>query len=133
VGRYLEHSRIYYFANGDGPGRHRYIVGSADLRPRNLDRRVEVLVSVTQPDLQARLQEILNLNLEDDELGWELQTSGTWTRCTPAPVAAEGGAAESPAEGGESAEAGENAEAGESGRNTHRRLQALAIARSRAS
>ena len=49
VGRYLEHSRIYAFANGDGPGKPVYLIGSADLMPRNLDRRVEVLVRVDDP------------------------------------------------------------------------------------
>jgi polyphosphate kinase len=105
VGRYLEHSRIYYFANGEGPGAHRYLIGSADLRARNLDRRVEALVAVSEPDLQARLQEILDLNLEDDELAWELDSSGTWHRRAPA---------------------GDGY-----GHNTHRRLQELAVARAR--
>jgi polyphosphate kinase len=84
VGRYLEHSRIYYFANGSGPGEHRYLVGSADLRARNLDRRVEVMVAVTEPDLQARVQQVIDLSLADDSLAWELRPSGRWHRQTPA-------------------------------------------------
>jgi polyphosphate kinase len=78
VGRYLEHSRIYRFANGDGPGRPVILIGSADLMPRNLDRRVEALVPVDEPELQARLEEILDVNLADDTLAWELDAEGTW-------------------------------------------------------
>jgi polyphosphate kinase len=78
VGRFLEHSRIYHFANGDGPGRPTYLIGSADLMPRNLDRRVEALVPVEQPELQARLQQVLDVALADDELAWELQADGSW-------------------------------------------------------
>ncbi|HZM40456.1 MAG TPA: RNA degradosome polyphosphate kinase [Acidimicrobiales bacterium] len=81
VGRYLEHSRIYRFANGDGPGRPRHLIGSADLMPRNLDRRVEVLTPVVDPDLQGRLDEILDVALRDDVLAWRLDADGRWTRC----------------------------------------------------
>jgi polyphosphate kinase len=80
VGRYLEHARIYFFANGAGEGRPSYHIGSADLMPRNLDRRVEALVPVTSADLQAQLQEILQINLADDVLAWTLGTDGAWTR-----------------------------------------------------
>ncbi len=79
VGRYLEHSRIYAFANGEGPGRPTYLIGSADLMPRNLDRRVEAAVPVDEPELQARLQEILDVNLADDTLAWEMHPDGSWT------------------------------------------------------
>jgi polyphosphate kinase len=78
VGRYLEHSRIYRFANGGGAGHPQFLIGSADLMPRNLDRRVEALVSVVDPDLQARLQEILDVDLADDTLAWELGSDGQW-------------------------------------------------------
>ncbi|MGQ0830987.1 MAG: RNA degradosome polyphosphate kinase [Microthrixaceae bacterium] len=78
VGRYLEHSRIYRFANGAGPGRPHFLIGSADLMPRNLDRRVEALVPVLEPELQARLQEILDVDLADDVLAWELGPDGRW-------------------------------------------------------
>lgn len=78
VGRYLEHSRIYRFANGAGHGMPTYLIGSADLMPRNLDRRVEALVPVERPDLQARLQEILDVELADDVLAWELGPDGVW-------------------------------------------------------
>ena len=83
VGRYLEHSRIYRFANGDGPGRPRHLIGSADLMPRNLDRRVEVLTPVVDPDLQVRLDEVLDVALKDDVLAWTLDAEGRWTRVPP--------------------------------------------------
>ena len=78
VGRYLEHSRIYRFANGSGPGWPSILIGSADLMPRNLDRRVEALVPVDEPELQARLEEILEVNLADDTLAWVLDDQGAW-------------------------------------------------------
>lgn len=78
VGRFLEHSRIYRFGEaGDGA---EYLAGSADLMPRNLDRRVEVLYPVSAPELRARLDEILAIDLEDDELAWELHPDGHWTK-----------------------------------------------------
>lgn len=79
VGRYLEHSRIYYFKHG-AAGAPVYFIGSADLMPRNLDRRVEALVPVEDPLLQARLREILDVNLEDDSLAWALGPDATWSR-----------------------------------------------------
>jgi polyphosphate kinase len=80
VGRYLEHSRIFYFANGDGPDRPAYYIGSADLMPRNLDRRVEAVVPVGDPALQQRLQEVLDINLSDDVLAWRLLPDGSWRK-----------------------------------------------------
>jgi polyphosphate kinase len=80
VGRYLEHSRIYRFANGEGRGHPKVLIGSADLMPRNLDRRVEALVAVDEPELQARLDEILQVNLADDTLAWQLHPTGEWRR-----------------------------------------------------
>jgi polyphosphate kinase len=74
VGRYLEHSRIFRFGS-EKRGRQ-YFIGSADAMPRNLDRRVECVVPVTDAALTARLDEILNLNLEDDVLAWELGPGG---------------------------------------------------------
>ncbi len=78
VGRYLEHSRIYRF--GARGRKRQYYVGSADLMPRNLDRRVEVLTPVEDPDLQFRLDEILDAALSDDDLAWELSSDGGWRR-----------------------------------------------------
>jgi len=78
VGRFLEHSRIYRFGHG-GDGAE-VLLGSADLMPRNLDRRVEVLFPVSSAALVARLEAILALNLADDTEAWELQPDGTWAR-----------------------------------------------------
>ena len=80
VGRYLEHSRIYYFANGNGPGVPLWLIGSPDLMGRNINRRVEALVPVEAPANQARLQEILDVALADDRLAWELSGDGRWER-----------------------------------------------------
>src|SRR5690606_7820070 len=85
VGRYLEHSRIYHFANGRGPGEEAYYIGSADLMPRNLDRRIEALVDVVDPDLRARLDEVFAVTLADDRQAWILGPDGEWTR-TKGPV-----------------------------------------------
>ena len=131
VGRYLEHSRIYYFSGGanaapvsrrgqergtynltemgaqpDGPTSlvnarppdgfdapdgfdtpdawpslpegGRYLMGSADMMERNLDRRVEALVDISSPEIQGRLREILEVELADDELAWELAPDASW-------------------------------------------------------
>ncbi|MEY2454421.1 MAG: polyphosphate kinase [Acidimicrobiaceae bacterium] len=80
VGRYLEHSRIFEFSNGNGPGVAAYYIGSADWMPRNLDRRVEAMVEVDDPQLQARLREILEVNLADDVLAWSLGPDGSWSK-----------------------------------------------------
>lgn len=78
VGRYLEHSRIYRFG---ARGRDRtYLIGSADMMPRNLDRRVEALAPVDDPDLQFRLDEVLDVVFADDVLAWEMQPNRTWVR-----------------------------------------------------
>jgi polyphosphate kinase len=77
LGRYLEHSRIFAFGNGrDAPVR--YYIGSADMMPRNLDGRVEVLAPVEDPDLAARLQEILDVNLSPSCRAWRLSADGNW-------------------------------------------------------
>jgi len=80
VGRYLEHSRVYHFANGAGPGRPAAWIGSADLMPRNLDRRVEVLVPVRPAALRTRIEDMLDVLLADDVLAWELDGDGRWHR-----------------------------------------------------
>ena len=102
VGRFLEHSRIFHFANGDGPGRPVTYIGSADLLPRNLDRRVEALVRVADERLAARVMQVAEVCLADERLAWNLDGDGVWTRCEGDPDA-----------------------------DTHRRLQSLALERSR--
>ncbi|MDA8045473.1 MAG: polyphosphate kinase 1 [Actinomycetota bacterium] len=105
VGRWLEHSRIYYF--GDGPGSDemdsgRFYIGSADMMERNLDRRVEAVVPIESTDLQGRLREVLLTELADDVRAWALSPDGAWQKL---PV--------------------------EAGINAQQRLQDLAVARVR--
>ncbi len=78
LGRFLEHSRVYRF--GGDPETAEYLIGSADLMPRNLDHRVESLVPVTDPRLCARLAEMFQLDLSDDTLAWDLGADGTWQK-----------------------------------------------------
>ncbi len=77
VGRFLEHSRIYSFHRGE---ESRYYIGSADLMPRNLDSRVELLVPIEKPELQAVLEDTLERCLADDTFGWTLEADGNWIR-----------------------------------------------------
>jgi len=102
LGRFLEHSRVYRF--GADPETAEYLIGSADLMPRNLDHRVEALVPVTDPRLRARLAEMIELDLGDDVLAWDLDADGTWQKI---PTVA--------------------------GISTHRALQELAVARAHSS
>lgn len=80
VGRFLEHSRIFTFFNGNGPGERVTYVGSADLMSRNLNRRVEALVRVDDPESQHRINEIIDVGLNDDRLAWTLDGNGVWTK-----------------------------------------------------
>jgi polyphosphate kinase len=77
VGEFLEHSRIWGFANGGSPD---WYIGSADLMDRNLDRRVEAMVPVEDSDARARIAEIIEVMLEDDRRSWQLGPSATWRR-----------------------------------------------------
>jgi polyphosphate kinase len=79
VGRFLEHSRIYSFHRGD---EHVYYIGSADMMPRNLDTRVELLTPVEDPELRAELEDTLERCLADDTFAWTLDSDGAWTRRT---------------------------------------------------
>lgn len=84
VGRFLEHSRIYYFHNG---GESEYYIGSADCMQRNLEARVEVLALVDDPALQGQLRFILDRQLEDTRNAWEMQPDGSYWQRRPAPGA----------------------------------------------
>jgi polyphosphate kinase len=77
VGRLLEHSRIYAFERGD---EQRVYIGSADLMPRNLDTRVELVAPVDDPVLRDDLLDTLERSLADDTNAWELQPDSTWRR-----------------------------------------------------
>jgi polyphosphate kinase len=78
VGRFLEHDRIYYFRNG---GREEVYIGSADLMPRNLNRRVEVVFPVESPKLVRRIRdEILEVYLSDNVNAHQMQTAGSYLR-----------------------------------------------------
>jgi polyphosphate kinase len=77
VGRFLEHSRIYAFERG---GEARVLIGSADLMPRNLDSRVELVAPVEDPALRAELLDVLERCFADDANAWELDEEGVWRR-----------------------------------------------------
>jgi polyphosphate kinase len=77
VGRFLEHSRIYAFHRGSESS---YYIGSADLMPRNLDTRVELLAPIDNEELRAELDDTLERCLADDTFSWTLDGDGTWTR-----------------------------------------------------
>ena len=80
VGRFLEHSRIYAFRRGEET---RVLMGSADLMPRNLDSRVELVVPVEDAAIKAELLDVLERSLADDASCWELDSGGTWSRRQP--------------------------------------------------
>ncbi|HEU5063369.1 MAG TPA: polyphosphate kinase 1 [Solirubrobacterales bacterium] len=80
VGRFLEHSRIYAFRRGEET---RVLMGSADLMPRNLDSRVELVAPVEDAALKAELLDVLERSLADNVNSWELDSEGTWTRRQP--------------------------------------------------
>jgi polyphosphate kinase len=77
LGRFLEHSRIYHFHNG---GDDEFWMGSADLMNRNLDRRIETLVRVDNPEHKSRISELLNLYSLPEIARWEMLEDGSWTR-----------------------------------------------------
>jgi polyphosphate kinase len=79
LGRFLEHSRIFHFANG---GENELWIGSADLMHRNLDRRVESMVKITQTDHKRMLMRALDSYLAPTTAHWNMNSSGTWDRIT---------------------------------------------------
>lgn len=80
VGRYLEHSRVFYFHNN---GKLEVYIGSADWMPRNLDRRVEAVTPIEDPDIANQLKELLDLMLSDNRQAWELQPDGQYVQRRP--------------------------------------------------
>ncbi len=79
LGRFLEHSRVYAFGAGDDEDSQVWI-GSADMMHRNLDRRVELLVQVTDPGHQRRIRRVLDLGMDDGTSSWWLNADGYWVR-----------------------------------------------------
>ncbi|NDY71875.1 polyphosphate kinase 1 [Desulfobacter hydrogenophilus] len=77
VGRFLEHSRIFYFRNG---GKEEYFISSADLMKRNLESRVEICTPVESPRLQALLREMIDIQLNDRHNCWEMQSDGSYVQ-----------------------------------------------------
>ena len=77
MGRFLEHSRVFAFANGGNPS---VWIGSADLMHRNLDRRVEALVSISDPEQIAEIEDLLSLGFAPGTATWDLAADGSWTR-----------------------------------------------------
>ncbi|WP_107669041.1 polyphosphate kinase 1 [Cyanothece sp. BG0011] len=80
VGRFLEHSRIFYFHNG---GEEEIYIGSADWMTRNLSRRVEAVTPIEDPNIAQELQEILGVMLSDNRQAWELQSDGSYIQRQP--------------------------------------------------
>ncbi len=86
IGRFLEHSRIFYFHNdAAAEGSAEYYIGSADWMYRNLDNRVECITPITEPALQARLKQILDIMLADRRQAWDMQSEGIYVQRQPDP------------------------------------------------
>ncbi|GLY27486.1 RNA degradosome polyphosphate kinase [Kineosporia sp. NBRC 101731] len=77
LGRFLEHSRVFWFAGGGEPVVY---IGSADMMHRNLDRRVEAMLRLRDPRDVAELEELLNVSMDADTASWHLDGEGAWTR-----------------------------------------------------
>lgn len=80
IGRFLEHSRIFYFHN---VGDEEIYIGSADWMPRNLDRRVEAVTPIDDPHLKADLKDLLDIFLTDNRQAWDMQPDGTYVQRQP--------------------------------------------------
>jgi len=74
IGKYLEHPRIYYFKHDI----HQCYISSADLMPRNLIRRIEILTPIVEKDLIQKIKQVLSLQLQDNVLRWRLKSSGEY-------------------------------------------------------
>jgi polyphosphate kinase len=81
LGRFLEHTRLYYFRNG---GDEEYFIGSADLMTRNLEMRVEALAPIRDRKLQEELREMLDLQLSDSCGAWQMESDGSYRKRVPA-------------------------------------------------
>jgi polyphosphate kinase len=77
IDQYLEHSRIISFGSGENAS---YYLSSADWMPRNLERRVELMFPVLDPDIKERLNKILDIYFRDNSQSWELQSDRIWHR-----------------------------------------------------
>ena len=82
IGRFLEHTRVYYFLNG---GNDEIYAGSADLMERNLLRRVETAFPVETNKIKERMKEELEVYVKDNTQAWILQTDGSYVRAQPGP------------------------------------------------
>lgn len=80
IDRYLEHSRIFWFENGGNPETY---LASADWMPRNLEKRVELMFPVENPDIQRRIRKILELFFQDNQKAHEMKSDGSWFRVAP--------------------------------------------------
>jgi polyphosphate kinase len=76
IGKYLEHPRIYYFKHN----KNQCYISSADLMPRNLIRRIEIMTPITEPNLVQKIKQILSLQLQDNVLRWKLKSSGEYKK-----------------------------------------------------
>jgi len=88
VGRFLEHSRIYYFRNN---GNEEYLIGSADAMKRNLESRVEILAPVEQPELRLQLRAILDGHDADRRSAWDMLSDGSYVQRRPKGESEQGG------------------------------------------
>ncbi|MBV8129382.1 MAG: RNA degradosome polyphosphate kinase, partial [Planctomycetaceae bacterium] len=90
IGRFLEHARIFHFANGaEDPLDGEFFIGSADWMHRNLSDRVEAIAPVEPRALKERLWEILEVSLHDQRQAWDMKPDGTYVQRRPAPDATE--------------------------------------------
>ena len=80
IGRFLEHSRVFYFGNG---GEEEIYIGSADWMNRNLSRRIEAVVPIETPHLRDKLKRLLGIFLDDNRKAWDLQSNGQYIQRRP--------------------------------------------------